>query len=110
MGQTADDRRKFERLEISTQALMEVEGQSDSLQLHTKDISAGGAFFVTPQPLEAGKDVKVEMVIRNDTISKLTGTHFQLRVSGTVVRCETEGMAVCFNSHEITPLRSTMDN
>jgi len=110
MGHSAEERRKFERFEINAPALVEVEGKEKQLQLYTRDISAGGAFFHAAVPLDIGIKLKVEIVIPNETIENLTGTQFQLRVYGTVVRSEDGGMAISFKGQEILPMGSMMDN
>ncbi len=110
MGQAAEDRRKFERFEINAPASLEVNGFDKTMQLFTKDISAGGAFFLTGEPLSKGVKVTAEIIIPNETITNLTGTEFQLRVHGTVVRTEDGGMAIRFSGQEILPVGSMMDN
>ena len=110
MGHTAEDRRKFERFQISAPAMMEIEEQESAVAIETRDISAGGAFFLSAEPLTAGEKVKIEIVIPNETITNLAGTQFQLKVEGTVIRCESNGIAVKFNGQEIMPVGSLMDN
>ncbi len=111
MGHAADNRRKFERFEINAPATLEVNGQDNrTLQLHTKDISAGGAYFQSAEPLDQGVKVTAEIIIPNETITNLTGTEFQLKVHGTVVRTDDGGMAVRFLGQEIMPVGSMMDN
>jgi hypothetical protein len=111
MGEAAENRRKFERFDIQAPTTLDVVGSdSQSLNLFTRDISAGGAYFLTPAMCSQGDTVKAEILIPNETISSLTGTEFQLRIHGTVVRCEETGIAVKFTGQEILPVRSTMDN
>lgn len=111
MNNIAEDRRKFERFELSFPATITVEEIDQELQVNTKDISAGGAFFHTAELLKKGVKVRIEVIISNDTLKKLTGYESCVKVLGTVVRCEQEGMAVSFDGKEkIMPLRSKMDN
>lgn len=110
MGHTAAERRKFERFDINAPALLEIQDQQQSTQLYTRDISSGGAFLHAASPLAIGAKVKVEIAIPNETIEDLTGTKFQLRVHGTVVRIEDGGMAISFKGQEILPVGSMMDN
>ncbi|MEI6127627.1 MAG: PilZ domain-containing protein [Pseudomonadota bacterium] len=110
MGHAAAERRKFERFDLNAPALLEDEGQKQSIKLFTRDISAGGVFLLAAAPLAIGAKVKVEIVIPNETIEDLTGTRFQLRVYGTVVRIEDSGMAISFKGQAILPVGSMMDN
>jgi len=107
-----ENKRKFERYDLQFPAKIEFAGNDVApLKLYTKDISANGAFFCTAYPLNEGMKVNIEIVIENATLKKLTGYESCIKISGIVIRCETEGMAVTFNGHEkIMPLRSMMDN
>ena len=110
MGHNAENRRKFERFEIAAPAMLEVDGHEHTVQLNTRDISAGGAYFLMDKPLDQGVKVMAEIIIPNETISNLTGTEFQLRVQGTIVRTDDGGIAVRFTEQEILPVGSRMDN
>lgn len=110
MGHAAEDRRKFERFEISAPAIVEITGEDETLQFYTRDISAGGAFLHAAQPITVGIKLKIEIIIPTEDMDSLTGSEFQLRVYGTVVRNEQGGMAIRFSGQEILPMGSMMDN
>jgi len=111
MEKSKDNRRKFERYDLQFPASIQTTGEERPLKLYTRDISANGAFFCTAYPLEQGIKVAIEIIIENETLKKLTGHESCIKISGIVIRCEKEGMAVSFDGHEkIMPLRSMMDN
>jgi c-di-GMP-binding flagellar brake protein YcgR len=106
-----ENRRKFERYDLQFPATIQVTGEERPLKLYTRDISANGAFLCTAYPLKQGLKVSIEIIIENETLKKLTGHESCIKISGIVIRCEQEGMAVTFEGHEkIMPLRSMMDN
>ena len=105
------ERRKSERYDLQFPATVQVEGRETPLKLFTKDISSGGAFFCTAYPVETGIKVSIEIVIENETLKQLTGHESCIKLTGKIVRNDSDGMAVAFNGHEkIMPLRSMMDN
>ena len=111
MNNAQENRRKFERYDLQFPATVHAEGRESPLRLFTKDISSNGAFFCTAYPLEAGIKVHIEIVLENETLKKLTGHESCVKITGMVIRCDDEGMAVAFDGHEkIMPLRSMMDN
>jgi len=85
MSQAGQTRRRFERYDLRVPATVEFGEMSNRIQLSTRDISAGGAFFHSAQPLEQGIKVKIELVLTNNTLQKLTGTQSKIKVYGIVV-------------------------
>lgn len=110
MGQVAEERRKFERFHIRTPVNLEVTDRETVITVATRDISAGGAFLLTEEPLPAGTHLNAEINIPGDEAAEETGTELQLRVEGRVVRVEPGGMAVSFYGQKIMPAVSMMDN
>ena len=108
MSFSAENRRKYERFAIHVPAILEVPAQKKRIQIHTQNISAGGGLFKATEPLEKGSKVKIEMVIKNETITKLTGTHFKLKVKGTIVRLDRNGFAVSYGSHKMLPMKDML--
>jgi hypothetical protein len=96
-----EERRKLERFDLALPATIEileprpgVSGTSfDSL---TRDVSSGGAFFLTRDPLPIGTRVMAEMALKAEKLRQPSG-YPQVKASGYVVRLEPAGMAVCFN-------------
>ena len=96
---TGIDERKLERFTLELVANISVSGEQDeqqSLKFNTSDISAGGAFFNTEQPLPIGTEIKLDMILPLDKLKKLKGKQAKIEVSGAVVRTNQEGMAVSF--------------
>jgi hypothetical protein len=73
--------------------------------LNTKDVSAGGAYFRTKKALPEGTRVRVDIILPLDRLRRLKDTCKGLiKVTGTVLRSEPTGMAVCFDEgYLITP-------
>ena len=87
------------RLSVATES-----GKQESLELLTSNICAGGAFFETEQPLVAGTEVKIDLVLPLDELKKLEGTRPHIKVSGAVIRTDEKGMAISFDErYQILP-------
>ena len=97
MSPSEKDRRKFERVEVDTQAVVEFEGQDVWLKLNLRDISSGGAFIQTSQPMREGEGLKVEVEIPSEAISELKKADPTLKSRGKIVRTESGGIAVRFS-------------
>ena len=98
------EKRKLARFELEIPAKIEVlaEGrkeEEEGLSLLTSDISSGGAFFHTSQPLPEGTDVKIDLVLPLDRLKELKEDcdHVYIKITGTVLRSESDGMAIYFN-------------
>ncbi|MBW1709624.1 MAG: PilZ domain-containing protein [Deltaproteobacteria bacterium] len=102
-----NERRAIERfsLELPGQISISDKGNEESINLLTKDICAGGAFFHTEQPLPIGTSVRIDLVLSLEKLKKLEGRKALIKVSGQVIRSDTQGMAICFNKdYQLTPL------
>jgi hypothetical protein len=105
----AIDKRKMERfsLEIPTYLQVAVEQESESRELVTRDVCAGGALFHTDQPLPVGTEIKVDLVLSISELKKIKADKVLIKVDGVVIRTDEKGMAVCFDKkYKITPLKS----
>ena len=106
----AQKQRKFERFTLNIPAKIEtiISGQAkdkEILNLLTKDICAGGAFFHTSQTLPEGTEVKIDFVLDINKLKKLTENRAYIKIKGTVLRSGSEGMAICFHkNYKITPI------
>ncbi|MBA3018629.1 PilZ domain-containing protein [Patescibacteria group bacterium] len=106
----AQEQRKCERFDLNIPAKLETmvsEQTKDSeiLNLLTKDICAGGAFFHTAQTLPEGTEVKIDFVLDINKLKKLTENRAYIKIKGTVLRSDSEGMAICFHkNYKITPI------
>ena len=103
------ERRKYERFDLRLPSKIEVltSGKQEILDLLTSDVSAGGAFLYVGEPIPQGAQVKLSMILASEGLKELTGAQGLLKVAGTVVRCNTRGMAVFFDGdYEIVSLPS----
>lgn len=95
-----NERRDLKRYELSAPATIECDppgSQPGFLYLLTRNISGGGAFFLTEDPLRADQNVKVNICIDVGKLGELPlGGHVMLMAAGQVLRTEPFGMAVKF--------------
>jgi hypothetical protein len=106
-----EERRRLERFDLTTPARLFVESESHQprqLDLITRDISSSGAFLhCCSQPPTEGRRVKMELLISLDKLPQPLGSQgrAKVRVSGKVVRVDSSGIAVRFESrYKITSL------
>ena len=104
MKSAEGDKRGLQRFDLELPARIRVSGyEKRDLDLKTSDISSGGAFFHTPQPLEKGTNVRIDLVLPIDGLLKhLEKAHVEsgktiIKISGTVLRTQPEGMAILFD-------------
>ncbi len=108
---TIAERRSCERLDLEVPvmvSMLDEQGEQKSCRLITRDICSGGAFLPADSPFEEGTDVKMEIVLSflkdNSKREKLKSL---INVSGSVIRTEAAGMAVCFDKkYRISPYKS----
>ncbi|MBW2091635.1 MAG: PilZ domain-containing protein [Deltaproteobacteria bacterium] len=94
------ERRKIERFSLELPGRVSVVDEEiikESIELLTRDICAGGAFFYTEEPLAVGTSVRIDLVLSLEKLKKLEGKKALIKVSGKVIRSEMKGMAICFN-------------
>ncbi len=94
------EKRNLERFELKVRARIEGEPGKDTLDLLTSDICSGGAFFHTDQTLPEGTKVRIDLMLPLDHLKKLVAEGYDqahIQLTGTVLRKESKGMAVCFN-------------
>ena len=71
----------------------------------TQDISSGGAFIKTTQPLTMDTEVEMELILPLDKLKKMKGNKVRIKVSGLVVRSGENGMSICFDEdYEMSPV------
>lgn len=98
------DKRRLERFDLhipATIEFMNVDYKEKLLNLLTTNICSGGAYFHTAQPLPQGTQVKIDLFLPLDKLRKLREEHKQayIKVTGKVLRSESEGMAICFDEN-----------
>ena len=86
--------RKLQRFPLGLHTrIIGLEPGSPTLDLMTKDISSGGAFFPTSEPLPEGLAVHVELTLKRQSgLGKASKVH----LNGWVIRSRPDGMAVIF--------------
>ena len=109
------EKRRLERFDLKLPARVEPltpEEEKEVLNLMTSDVCAGGAFFHTSEPLPEGTEVKIDLVLPLDKLKvKDDYTHAYIKVTGTVLRSDAKGMAICFKKdykiqpHKADPLK-----
>jgi hypothetical protein len=105
-----EERRRLERFQLHAPARIFVElgeGKKEELDLTTKDVSSGGAFIYSDQPLPEGATVKIELFISLAMLQKLAGEKgsAKVKVRGKVIRVAEDGAAIQFDSkYKITSL------
>jgi hypothetical protein len=106
------EKRKLERFELHApvRLLLETAGnREEEYELTTRDLSSGGAFLYSPQPIPEGAKARMEILISLDTIQKLMGENgwARVRVKGQVIRSDSNGVAIRFeSSYKITALET----
>jgi Tfp pilus assembly protein PilZ len=96
------ERRRYERFSLMLAAKTSLmadkkKDHTEIFDLYTKDISAGGAFLPTLQPVPQGRQVLIDLVLNSNTRQNLTKKRVNITVKGKVIRTESTGMAVCFD-------------
>jgi hypothetical protein len=93
------ERRTYERFRLALPARVGVvsSGREEVFEARTRDISASGAFLLTTARCPAGSKVQLELAVQSKRIAQLTGAQCCIKVEGTVVRFDPEGIAVSFN-------------
>jgi len=108
------ERRRLERFDLQVPAKIEVLSSQDTasiLELLTKDICAGGAYFPTKTALASGTKVKLDILLPVRNVNSLSdNTRGLIKVNGTVIRSGPAGMAIGFDTgYLITPFREAMN-
>jgi hypothetical protein len=109
------ERRKLERFQLHVPAKVELtdaSGHHETLQLETKDISADGAFFVSPKQITEGANIRLEMILSVEKLKDLIGVHkkVELKMQGHVIRSDSDGVAVLFDrKYQIKALNNHLD-
>jgi hypothetical protein len=95
------DRRQLQRFQLRAPAIVKAADRSQETvaELYTRDICSGGAFFQTDQPLPTGVSVEITLFLLISAFRELKGRPHKVKVvtDGTVVRSESNGMAVAFS-------------
>ena len=95
------ERRDMERFDLELPALLSMDndksGNPRAFEVITHNICSGGAFFKTDTPLSVGTDVKMDLILPLEKFKHGKDKRSRIHVSGSVIRTEKQGMAVCFD-------------
>jgi hypothetical protein len=101
------EKREMERFDLELPALlsmMDATGKPWAAEFMIRNICSGGAFFKTDNPLSVGTDVKIDLILPSVKFKKTGSERSRVQVSGSVIRTESHGMAVCFDKkYSISP-------
>jgi hypothetical protein len=97
------ERRRLERFFLCAPArvlLPSRDRNRKEYNLTTRDLSSDGAFLYSSQPIPEGVKVDTELLIFPETLQKLAGGsgRVRVRVKGKVIRSDSKGIAVRFES------------
>jgi hypothetical protein len=104
-----EERRSISRFSLRMPAkVVSPLGGRQSLEIHTRDVSANGVFLSMEEPIAEGTAVALELELPVEKFRQLLQQQNQdvkLRIRGTVVRSEPGGVAVRFRKrYEIIAL------
>ncbi|MFZ2290646.1 MAG: PilZ domain-containing protein [Halopseudomonas yangmingensis] len=85
--QQYNEKRNFIRMQIDTQAYLQVSDGGERLAVVCQDLSSTGAQLQSAKPLELGTEVELQ-------IPSPTPQHQGLNARGKVVRCQSQGPGV----------------
>ncbi|MGD8770740.1 MAG: PilZ domain-containing protein [Desulfobacterales bacterium] len=96
------EKREMERFSLKLPALLSLTDENEkqrAFKFMISNICAGGAFFKTDHPLSVGTDVKMDLILPLDKFKKFGRKRSRVDVSGSVIRTNDKGMAVCFDKN-----------
>ena len=96
------EKRRLERFDLEIPAtiqLLALEKEEKIPNLLTCNMCSGGAYFHATRPLPEGIRVKIDLVLPLQRLKGLKEDCKQayIKVTGRVLRSESEGMAICFD-------------
>jgi hypothetical protein len=102
------EKRKMKRFTIEIPTVLWPQADSSErppLYLTSRDISAAGAFFFTPNSLDVGTRVGIILFLELGASLKQKTSRAQVTLNGIITRAEKKGMAVCFEKKfKMSPL------
>ena len=110
------EKRKLERFNIEVPSKIEMMSTADNMEkqdLLTSNVCSGGAYFKTAQPLPVDTEISVELVLPLDKFKKQPSAYAkaQIRLTGKVLRAESNGMGICFEKdYQIQPCKEGDDS
>ncbi|MEA1947685.1 MAG: PilZ domain-containing protein [Thermodesulfobacteriota bacterium] len=100
----------MERFTLELPALISIMDENENqraFEVMIGNISSGGSYFITDQLLSVGTNVKMDLILPIDKFKKYGGKRSRVDVSGSVIRTNNHGVAVCFDKNfHISPLNT----
>jgi hypothetical protein len=98
-----DDLRRLHRFNLQLPATIKYSGKKgkfiqEIIDLLTSNVCSGGAYFSTKKPLSKGTDVNIDLRLPKEELCKSGCKRALIKVHGKVIRVESKGMAICFNT------------
>ena len=97
----------MERFSLELPALLSIvdeSGTQKAFEVMTKNICSGGAFFITDKPMSVETDLKMDLILSLNKDDKFKEKKTRIDISGSVIRAEEQGIAVCFDKkYNISP-------
>ena len=105
------EKRKLERFNLEITATVSITvagGAEEKLDMETRDVCSGGAYFRTKQSFPIGTEMQINLVLPLEKF-KMLPDHCEkvlVNLSGKVLRIETDGIGVCFDeTYDIRPVQ-----
>ena len=101
------DRRQMERFDLKLPTTLFFTGkdkETESIELMTHNVCAGGTYLETNHPLPKGTEVKMNLTLKPERSAEPRNRLSMIDVSGHVIRTDHHGMAICFDrNYKILP-------
>ena len=104
------EKRKLERFNLETPVTVSITavGAQKKLDMTTRDVCSGGAYFRTEQSVPIGTEMQINLVLPLEKFKTLPD-HCEkvlVKLSGKVLRIESDGIGVCFDeTYDIRPVQ-----
>ena len=104
------EKRKLERFNLAIPATVSIKavGAQKKLDMTTRDVCSGGAYFRTEQSVPIGTEMQINLVLPLEKFKTLPDHCEKVLVylSGKVLRIESDGIGVCFDeTYDIRPVQ-----
>ncbi len=101
INEVRDDLRRLKRFNLRLPATIKPirnnrKPKKEIVGLLTSNVSSGGAYFPTAEPLSEGTDVNIDISLPKGELCKSCGKQALIKVHGKVIRAESKGMAISF--------------
>ena len=103
MDEIIDDLRRLRRFNLRLPATIKYSRKNGKIKkeiidLLTSNVCSGGAYFPADKPLSEGTEVNIDFGLPKEELCKSYRKQALIKVRGKVIRVESKGMAICFNT------------